>query len=34
LFIKSSTLIKGVNALITHSDNSEVQLGSVAEITI
>ena len=34
LFIKSATLIKGVSALITHSDNSEVQLGSVAEITI
>ena len=32
--IKSATLIKGVSALITHSDNSEVQLGSVAEITI
>ena len=34
LFIKSATLIKGVSALITHSDNSEVQLGSVTEITI
>lgn len=34
LFIKSATLIKGVSALITHSDNSEVQLGSIAEITI
>tara|TARA_R110000765_G_scaffold339263_1_gene429411 strand:- start:61 stop:318 length:258 start_codon:yes stop_codon:yes gene_type:complete len=34
LFIKSATLIKGVSALITHSDNSEVRLGSVAEITI
>ena len=34
LFIKSSTFIKGVSALITHSDNSEVELGSVTEITI
>ena len=34
LFIKSAEFIKGISALITHSDNSEVQLGSVAEITI
>ena len=34
LFIKSPTFIKGVSALITHSDNSEVNLGSVTEITI
>ncbi len=34
LFIKSAQMIKGVSALITHSENSEVELGSVAEITI
>ena len=34
LFIKSPTFIKGVSALITHSDNSEVELNSVTEITI
>lgn len=34
LFIKSAQMTKGVSAFITHSDNSEVELGSVAEITI
>jgi len=34
LFIKLEQITKGVSALITNSDNSQVDLGSVAEITI
>tara|TARA_R100001369_G_scaffold68913_1_gene96470 strand:- start:385 stop:642 length:258 start_codon:yes stop_codon:yes gene_type:complete len=34
LFIKSEQMTKGVSAFIVNSGNSEVELGSVLEITI